>query len=251
MKKFLLNPRFLLPLTVVVGVMVMGMRAADMWSTLESGRLSLHPALAQDASSSSSSSSAAAAGSSAAAAGAAPAAAADSGSSSAPAAASSASSSSATNGETGLNMPELTPPPDADAGPAEMDVLKQLAARRAELDKRAHALDTREALIKIAEQRVDQKIKEMETLRLQLQGMVNQANGAQQAQLDNLVKIYETMKPADAAKIFDTLDMPVLLGVIQRMKPARTAPVLALMTPDKARDVTVALTKQDQLPQVK
>lgn len=244
MKKFFLNPRFLLPLTVVVGVMVMGMRAADMWSTLESGRLSLHPALAQDASSSS------VAGSSTGAAGAAPVApaAADSGSSSAPA---SASSAAATNGETGLNMPELTPPPDADAGPAEMDVLKQLAARRAELDKRAHALDTREALIKIAEQRVDQKIKEMETLRLQLQGMVNQANGAQQAQLDNLVKIYETMKPADAAKIFDTLDMPVLLGVIQRMKPARTAPVLALMTPDKARDVTVALTKQDQLPQVK
>ena len=49
---------------------------------------------------------------------------------------------------------------------------------------------------------MDQKIKEMQSLRLQLQGMVDQINGAQQTQLENLVKIYETMKPADAAKIF-------------------------------------------------
>ena len=91
----------------------------------------------------------------------------------------------------------------------------------------------------------------MESLRLQLQSMVDQINGAQQAQLDNLVKIYETMKPADAAKIFETLDMPVLLGVIQRMKPKSTAPILAAMAPEKAKEVTVALTKQDQLPQGK
>ena len=74
---------------------------------------------------------------------------------------------------------------------------------------------------------------------------------AQTAQLDNLVKIYETMKPEEAAKIFDTLDMPILLGVIQKMKPARTAPIMAKMPPEKAKEVTVALTKQDQLPQVK
>jgi flagellar motility protein MotE (MotC chaperone) len=138
-----------------------------------------------------------------------------------------------------------------DASPAEMEVLKQLSNRRQELDKRAQDLDTRDALMKVAEQRVDQKIKDMETLRKQLQSMVGQANEAQAVQLDNLVKIYETMKPKEAARIFEALDMPILLSVIQRMKPARTAPIMAEMNPDKAKEITTALTKQDKLPQVK
>ncbi|MGE3623777.1 MAG: hypothetical protein AB7H77_07910 [Bdellovibrionales bacterium] len=141
--------------------------------------------------------------------------------------------------------------PDDDASPAEMEVLRQLSSRRAELDKRTKTLDTREQLLKVAEQRVDQKIKEMQTIRLQLQGMVDQISGAQAQQTENLVKIYETMKPKDAARIFETLDMPVLLGVIQRMKPKSTAPIMAEMKSEKAKEVTVALTKQDQIPQPK
>jgi flagellar motility protein MotE (MotC chaperone) len=135
--------------------------------------------------------------------------------------------------------------------PAEMEVLKQLSGRREALDRRARDLDTREALIKVAEQRVDQKIKEMESLRQQLQSMVNQVSEGQAQQLENLVKIYETMKPDDAAKIFETLDMPTLLGVVLRMKPKSTAPIMAKMAPEKAKELTVALTKQDQLPQIK
>ena len=146
-------------------------------------------------------------------------------------------------------MPSTNVSADDDSSPAEMEVLKQLSNRRDQLDRRAHDLDTRESLIKVGEQRVDQKIKEMESLRLQLQAMVNQISSAQQTQIENLVKIYETMKPADAAKIFEALDMPVLLNVIQRMKPKSTAPIMAAMAPEKAKEVTIALTKQDQLPQ--
>ena len=134
---------------------------------------------------------------------------------------------------------------------SEMALIKQLSDRRSQLDQRARTLDGRETLIKVAEQRVGQKIKEMETLRAQLQTMVNTASAAQQVQIDNLVKIYETMKPKEAAKIFESLEMPVLLGVVQKMKPARTAAVMAEMSPEKAKEITVALTKQDQLPQIK
>jgi flagellar motility protein MotE (MotC chaperone) len=143
------------------------------------------------------------------------------------------------------------PPADDDVSPAEMEVLKQLSSRRETLDRRAKDLDTREALIKIAEQRVNQKVKELESLRQQLQGMVNQVSEGQQQQMENLVKIYETMKPEEAAHIFETLDMPTLLGVVLRMKPKSTAPIMAKMAPDKAKELTIALTKQDQLPQIK
>ena len=51
------------------------------------------------------------------------------------------------------------------------------------------------------------------------------------------------MKPRDAATIFNDLDMPVLLQVVDRMKEAKAAPVLAAMQPDRARLVTAQLAQ--------
>ena len=226
----LLNPRHILPLMIFFGVLMLGLRLGDAWQTASSGVL-LQSAPAHAAESKTETKAEAA-----------------------PAPAPAPSPPAADVAKPAVDGGTAPIPAEALAATddsAEMDVLKQLAERRAQLDKRAHDLDTREALLKVAEQRVDQNIKEMETLRIQLQGMVNQISGSQQAQLDNLVKIYETMKPQDAAKIFESLDMPILLGVIQRMKPKSTAPIMAAMAPDKAKELTVALTKQDQLPQVK
>jgi len=223
MKKNFLSYRSLLSASVLIGVLVMGLRVADIWDTVASGKLLVHPAQAQEAAASK------------------PAAAPS------PPAVEVASKTTETPAEPTI----AGAPPTAETTPAEMDVLKQIAGRREQLDKRSSDLDTREALLKVTEQRLDQKVKEMETLRQQLQAMVNQGNEAQQAQLENLVKIYETMKPEEASRIMETLDMPVLIGVIQKMKPARTAAVMAKMAPAKAKEVTNALTHQDQLPQVK
>lgn len=162
-----------------------------------------------------------------------------------------------TGGDTKAETPGIAAPAESQQAKSrsevetDVSILKQLKDRRDQLDQRLRDVDTREALIRVAEQRVDQKIKEMEALRAQLQTMVNQANVGQQAQLDNLVKIYETMKAKEAAKIFEQLEMPTLLGVIERMKPARVAVIMAEMAPEKAKEITVALTKKDQLPQIK
>jgi flagellar motility protein MotE (MotC chaperone) len=221
MKKSLLHPWGLLPFAILLGVLVVTLRIADVWDLAASGKLESHTAQAEDAATP------------------------------APVPTPSPSHEIPAREAQGETKKEILPPSDSEASPAEMDVLKQLSERREQLEKRSRDLDTRESLMKITEQRVTQKIKEMEVLRGQVQSLVDQAGGAEQAQLDNLVKIYETMKPDEAAKIFETLDMPILLGVIQRMKPARTAPIMAKLPPEKAKEVTIALTKQDQLPQVK
>lgn len=219
------NPRYLLPMMILLGVLIIGMRVDDMWDALSSGHMFTPTAQAETKSD------------------------AKPEAQQPPAPASKEEAGKPT--DTAVSTPSAPPTDDGDVSPAEMEVLKQLSDRREQLEKRSKELDSRDALIKIAEQRVDQKIKEMGTLRLQLQSMVNQVSEAQATQISNLVKIYETMKPDEAARIFETLDTPVLLGVIERMKPARTAPILAKMAPEKAKEVTIALTKQDQLPQIK
>ena len=55
------------------------------------------------------------------------------------------------------------------------------------------------------------------------------------------------MKPKEAAGIFETLDMPILLSLVKQMKEAKVAPIMALMTPAKATALTEAITSRKQL----
>ncbi|CAO3431040.1 MotE family protein [Azospirillum doebereinerae] len=124
------------------------------------------------------------------------------------------------------------------------ELLQHFAERRAEIERRTKEMEQREALLAAAEKRIDQKVAEMEKVRTDIQKLMNQGDEKQSAQLESLVKIYETMKPKEAARIFEEMDMPVLLGVIQKMKEQKTAPILAAMDPVKAKEVTSALIER-------
>jgi len=128
--------------------------------------------------------------------------------------------------------------------PPDAELLQHYAERRAEIERRSRDLDQREALLAAAEKRIEQKLHELEKMRGDIQKLMRTGDEKQNAQLESLVKIYETMKPKEAARIFEELDMPVLLDVIQRMKEQKTAPILAAMDPVKAKGVTAALVER-------
>ena len=79
--------------------------------------------------------------------------------------------------------------------------------------------------------------------------MLFRSSEQQVAKVASLVRIYENMKPKDAARIFEELDMDTLLLVAERMKERSLAPIMANMDPGKARDVTVDLARRRQLPE--
>ena len=128
--------------------------------------------------------------------------------------------------------------------PAEVELLQKLAERRASLDKRAAEQSQREVLLEATEKRIDEKIAKLETLKKEIAGLADKQSAEDDARLKSLVKIYETMKPHDAARIFEQLDMPVLLGVIEHMKELKVAPILAALDPAKARAVTLAVAER-------
>jgi flagellar motility protein MotE (MotC chaperone) len=131
---------------------------------------------------------------------------------------------------------------------SEIGLLQSLAQRREALDQRAHALELREGLLQAAEKRLDAKIAKLGELQTTLQGLLKQYDTKSDAQLQSLVKIYETMKPKDAARIWNELEMPVLLQVVERMREMKAAPILAAMNPDAAKRVTDELIRRRQLP---
>ena len=132
--------------------------------------------------------------------------------------------------------------------PAEIEVLQQLSERRATLDQRAGDLDQREVVMQAAEKRMDDKIKQLQDLQKAIAASVAKQDAATDEKTQSLVKIYETMKPKEAAAILNQLDMPVLLNLLSHMKESKTAPIFAAMDPTKAKAVTTSLVNANQKP---
>ncbi|MCU0351239.1 MAG: hypothetical protein MUF43_10490, partial [Flavobacterium sp.] len=105
-------------------------------------------------------------------------------------------------------------------------------------------LTARSQVLKVTEDKLDQKVHELKTLQNELQNLMKQYEQKEQGKILSLVKIYEAMKPKDAAKIFDELEMSILLKVVSNMKEVKVAPVIASMNPVKARDLSIELAKQ-------
>jgi len=132
--------------------------------------------------------------------------------------------------------------------PAEIELLQHLAVRRDELNAREQELDMREGLLRAAESRIDKKIAELEGLRETISGLIKTFDEQQDQKLQSLVKIYENMKPKEAARIFEDLELDTLLEVAERMKERKLAPIMAKMDPQKAREMTVELRQLRELP---
>ncbi len=129
-------------------------------------------------------------------------------------------------------------PPAPAISPAEQALLLDLRRRRAGLDARARALAARESLLAAAERRLDQRVAELKALDARLQALQAAHRKRTDDAWSGLVTLYQSMKPRQAAAIFDKLSMPVLLAVVDRMEARRAAAILAAMQPDRARDVT-------------
>jgi flagellar motility protein MotE (MotC chaperone) len=132
--------------------------------------------------------------------------------------------------------------------PAEIEVLQQLSARRTQIDQRAGELDQQQVVLQATEKRIDEKIAKLDALQKSIQVSVDKQNAADDARTQSLVKIYETMKPSDAAQILSQLDMPILLQMLSHMKEAKTAPILAAMDPTKAEAITTAMARRQNPP---
>lgn len=141
--------------------------------------------------------------------------------------------------------PAAAPAPEAPnpVDSAERAVLESLRGRRSALEAREQAMAAREAVLAAAERRLNQRLEEMAALQARLEALDRQRGEREDAGWRGLVKTYETMRPRDAATVFDELEMPVLVRIVDRMREARAAPVLGAMRPDRARQLTAELAR--------
>jgi flagellar motility protein MotE (MotC chaperone) len=127
---------------------------------------------------------------------------------------------------------------------SERAILERLQSRRQELDARAREIDIRESLLKEAEKRIESKVEEMKAVEAKTAAEKQQKADAENARFKGIVTMYESMKPKDAAKVFDRLEMPVLIEIAAQIAPRKMSDIMGLMQPDAAERLTVELARR-------
>jgi flagellar motility protein MotE (MotC chaperone) len=128
--------------------------------------------------------------------------------------------------------------------PGERAVLESLQDRRKELEARTRELDIREGLVKAAEKRLEARLQELKTTEAQVKAAMEKKSEAESQRFKGLVTMYENMKAKDAARIFDRLEMRILLDVASEINPRRMSDILAQMAPEAAERLTVELASR-------
>ena len=131
---------------------------------------------------------------------------------------------------------------------SEIALLQDLSARRQELDAREAGFETRERLLAEAERRIDEKIVRLAQLEKEILALVEVQETADNEKLDSLARVYERMRPRDAARLIESLDISLQLEVVTRMREIKMAAILSAMDPAAARKLTNRLASRAQLP---
>jgi flagellar motility protein MotE (MotC chaperone) len=127
---------------------------------------------------------------------------------------------------------------------AERALLERLQERRGELETRAREIEMRENLLKAAEKKLEDRMNELKAVEQRITDATAKKEEAEASRFKNLVTMYENMKAKEAAKIFDRLDIRVLLDMTAQMNPRRMADILAQMSPEAAEKLTVELANK-------
>jgi flagellar motility protein MotE (MotC chaperone) len=130
------------------------------------------------------------------------------------------------------------------ASPAERAILERLQERRQELDTRGREIELRENVLKAAEKKFEDHATELRELESGAGGALKRKDDAEAQRLKNLVTTYENMKAKDAARIFDRLEMRILVDVASQINPRRMSDILGQMSSEAAERLTVELANR-------
>lgn len=140
--------------------------------------------------------------------------------------------------------PEAPPAAQGSGSPTERVLLEKLGARRDALRQKSDELVLREKMLGEAERKLETGLGDLKKAEDKVESVAKAKEEAEKQGLKNIVTMYEAMKPKDAARVFDRLGHDVLVPIVLAMNPRKMAEVLAVMQPEAAERLTVALANR-------
>ena len=133
-------------------------------------------------------------------------------------------------------------------------IQSELSENRQTAKERQRALDLREQAIRASEKRLKDNLQNQQQRpraesAAAAKAVATADKAAEEAEtLDQLARIYQSMKPKQAAVVFEQLDIDVQIAVARKMRERSTAQILAAMTPGAAARLSMALAGKRPAP---
>ena len=139
----------------------------------------------------------------------------------------------------------------------QLRIFRQARQRRGEIDRREGELDRKTARLKALIDDVEMRYKTLRMVQNELATGLAEAQepaGEEAQQTDDeaekersekvarLAKVFDKMKAEDAAKMIPSMDLPLVVSVIERIKPKQSAKILSKIDPQKAAEITGMMT---------
>lgn len=112
--------------------------------------------------------------------------------------------------------------------------LENLKEKRKKLEEQEKELPKKEEALKTIEKKIDEKTKNLQEAQSKLESLVKGVDEKEKVNLNRLVKMSEGMKSTEAAAILENIDFPILIEIMELIKPGKASGILAAMAPHKA-----------------
>ena len=136
---------------------------------------------------------------------------------------------------------ELKPATSQSTQPGAQELLTELLRREDAVKKREAALVDKEKALEIADQAIEIRLAALQEAEESLRQTLAFAETAAENDLTRLTDVYQSMKPKDAAALFETMDPGFAAGFLSRMPPDAAAGVLAGLSPEAAYTISVIM----------
>lgn len=120
-------------------------------------------------------------------------------------------------------------------------MLDAFREREARIASQEIAIQDRMQALKFANREIERKLVELTAAEEALRETIALADTAAESDLDRLTRVYENMKPKQAAALFEEMDPNFAAGFLGRMRPEAAAAVMAGLSPEAAHTFSVVL----------
>lgn len=120
--------------------------------------------------------------------------------------------------------------------------IEDLRKRREDIDAKAKEIAAREAELKSRERALGEELAKLEAVRSEIDKGRGVIKKQEEEKLAKVVETLETMSPKSAAQLMATLDDGLAVTAMQRLATAKLAKIMNLLDPERAAQLTEALT---------
>jgi len=135
-------------------------------------------------------------------------------------------------------------PDDVAISQAERETLLSLRKTRDELTSRQKALDERQKAAEEGEQKLSERIADLEELETRIKDMLAQEQSINSKKIKRLTAVYEGMKADKAAPVLARMDLQTVVRMFSRMDEKQVGKILSFLPPEQAVKISQALTER-------